>query len=173
MLKFTLESGEVEVLLTTLLDQQKYRSAEFYEVYGWRWRDETYDDRSRNIFEVERFSGQSEASIQQDFYGVVFLASLESILSKEVEETLQAVAVTRKNTIVPQVNHAVSYVALIERVGSLLADQSKSVPTVLRELEHLFRQNPSRHRAGRKYPREVLTHARKLKFYRYSKRIIA
>jgi len=44
-LKFTLPTGETEVLLTTLCDQRRYPTAEFYQVYGWRWGNETYYDR--------------------------------------------------------------------------------------------------------------------------------
>jgi hypothetical protein len=179
LLKFELHSGEVEVLLTTLLDQEKYPRQEFYPVYGSRWGDETYYDRIKNVFEVERFSGQSEEAIKQDYYGVIFLASLESVLSKEVEEEMKksvevkATEEGKKMQSELQVNHAVSYVALVERVGSLLSDEKKSIEEVLEELEYLFRQNPTRKREGRKYPREVLSHARKLQYYRYKKRIIA
>lgn len=173
LVKFRLASGEEEVLLTTLCDQQKYKRREIFEVYGWRWRDETYYDRVKNIFEVERFSGQTETSIKQDFYGVIFLANLESVLSKETEARMQEAAEGRENKTVPLVNHAVSYVALVGRVGTLLADPNKTVEETLRELKHLFRRNPTRHRKGRKYERETLTHARKLRYHRYSKRVIA
>ena len=173
LLKFRLESGEEEVLLTTLCDQKKYKRREIYQVYGWRWRDETYYDRVKNIFEVERFSGHTETSIKQDFYGVIFLANLESVLSRETETRMQEAAQERENETVPQVNHAVSYVALVGRVGSLLADPKKSAVETLRELKHLFRTNPTRHRKERKYKRETLTHARKLRYHRYSKRVIA
>src|SRR5205085_8348942 len=74
LLKFTLATGETEVLVTTLCDQQRYPRAEFYQVYGWRWQQETYYDRLKNIFECERFSGLSPHAIAQDFYGVIFLA---------------------------------------------------------------------------------------------------
>jgi hypothetical protein len=179
LVKFELASGEQEVLLTTLLDREKYPREEFYQVYGSRWGDETYYDRIKNVFEVERVSGQSEEAIKQDYYGVIFLASLESVLSKEVEEEMkesgerQRCEQEAKAKAELQVNHAVSYVALVERVGSLLADEEKSLEEVMKELEYLFRQNATRKRKGRKYPREVLSHARKLQYYRYKKRIIA
>jgi hypothetical protein len=178
LMKFELESGEQEVLLTTLLDLESYRREEFYQVYGSRWGDETYYDRIKNVFELERFSGQSEEAIKQDFYGVLFLASLESVLSKEVEQEMKEVVekASPEEEVVgseSQVNHAVSYVALVERVGNLLADEKTSIEEVMKELEYLFRQNPTRKRKGRKYPREVISHARKLQYYRYKKRIIA
>jgi hypothetical protein len=83
-----LATGEVEVVGTDLLDAQTYPAAEFKEVYGWRWRHEPYHDRIKNIFEVERFSGSSVQTIEQDFFGVIFLATLESILSKPAQAQL-------------------------------------------------------------------------------------
>ncbi|MCA1617067.1 MAG: IS4 family transposase [Acidobacteria bacterium] len=173
LLKFKLESGEDEVLLTTLCDQKKYPSKEFFKVYGFRWRDETFYDRIKNIFELERFSGLSEESIKQDFYGVIFLASLESVLSRETEIGMQEAAAERETKTVPQVNHAISYVALVGQVASLLADPTAAVEETLRELKHLFRTNPTRVRKGRKYERKKPTHARKLRYHRYTKRVLA
>jgi hypothetical protein len=173
LLKFKLETGEEEVLLTTLCDQKKYPRQEFYEVYGWRWGDETYYDRLKNIFELERFSGNCEESIKQEFYGVIFLATLESVLSQETESALQTAAVERQTKTVPQVNHAVSYVALSAEVANLLGNRTQSVPDILRELRHLFRQNPTRQRNGRKYPREKPSAAIQLRYHRYRKRVLA
>ncbi len=173
MLKFKLKSGEEEVLLTTLCDQKKYRRTEFYKVYGWRWRDETFYDRIKNIFEMERFSGLSEESIKQDFHGVIFLATLESVLSQETETAMQEAAVERETKTVPQVNHAISYVALVAEVAKLLLDSEISVKETLQELKHLFRQNPTRVRKGRKYERKKVSHARKLRYHRYTKRVLA
>ena len=173
LLKFKLESGEEEVLLTTLGDQKKYPRKEFYEVYGWRWGDETYYDRLKNIFEVERFSGLSEESIKQDFYGVIFLATLESVLSQETESEMQAMARERETKTLPQVNHAISYVALVEEVAKLLLDPTSSVKEILRELKHLFRTNPTRVRKGRKYERKKASHATKLRYQQYRKRVMA
>lgn len=173
LLKFTLETGETEVLLTTLCDRRRYPTPEFYTLYGWRWGDETYYDRIKNIFELERFSGLSATAIKQDFYGVIFLATLESVLSKKAECELSKEAEARNCRNTPRVNRAVSYVSLVDRTVELLADPCRSPDQVLEELHHLFRTNPTRHRAGRKFDRPKLTHARKLRFHRYSKRIIA
>ena len=107
LIKVVLASGEVEVLGTDLLDAQTYPAAEFKAVYGWRWQHETYHDRIKNIFEVERFSGKSVQAIKQDFYGVVFLATLESILSKPAQAVLTTQGEVRECRYAPQVNRAV------------------------------------------------------------------
>ncbi len=173
LLKFRLKTGEEEVVLTTLCDQKRYPRREFYKVYGIRWNNETYFDRIKNIFDLERFSGQTESSIKQDFYGVIFLANLESVLTKDVETKMQEAAQERENKTMPQVNHAISYVALVSRVAVLLGEENKSVEETLEELKHLFWTNPTRQRKGRKQAREKPTHARQVRHYRYSKRIIA
>jgi hypothetical protein len=173
LIKVVLDKGEVEVLGTTLLDQKGYPRAEFKEVYGWRWGEETYFDRVKNIFELERFSGTTLTAIEQDFYGVIFLASLESVLTKPAQAALATQSQHRACQTVAQVNRAVSYVALVDRVAELLADPHRSPEAVWAELHHLFQTNPTRQRTGRRVERPKLTHARKLWFQRYVKRLIA
>lgn len=173
LLRVELENGVTEVLLTTLLDTQRYPAAEFKAVYGWRWNEETCFDRLKNIFEVERFSGTTVRAIKQDFYGVLFLASLESVLSRRAEEGLSERSTARRNESQARVNHAVSYVALVERVVGLLLGET-SGEQVLEELQHLFGRSPTRVRAGRQYERrKALRYAHKLRFHKYAKKLIA
>lgn len=173
LLKFTLPTGETEVLLTTLCDQRQYPRKEFYTVYGWRWSDETYYDRIKNIFEVERFSGASEQVIRQDFFGVIFLSTLESVLSKSAQQVLSERDEARKTKTQAKVNRAVSYVSLVDEAVGLLLDERVHTEDVLERLRQLFQKNPTRHRAGRKYDRRKLKHSRKLRYHRYRKRLLA
>jgi hypothetical protein len=155
LIRVVLPNGETEVLLTTLLDTPAYPAAEFKQVYGWRWREETFFNRFKNIFEVERFSGTSVAAIAQDVHGVLLLANLERVLCQSEEAVLQTQAAARQTKTVPQVNHAVSYVALVERVVPLLTSGQPHAE-VLAELHHLFRTNPTRLRPDRHVPRSPL-----------------
>lgn len=173
LLKFTLPTGETEVLLTTLCDRQKYPRKEFYTVYGWRWGDETYYDRIKNIFEVERFSGATEQVIRQDFFGVIFLSTLESVLAKRAQEVLSQRDKARATETQGKVNRAVSYVSLVDEAVGLLLDERVHIEDALDRLYQLFQKNPTRHRAGRKYERLKLKHSRKLRYHRYKKRLLA
>ena len=173
LIRVKLDDGTQEVLVTTLLDKKAYPALEFKQVYGWRWREETYFDRIKNIFEVERFSGESVIAIKQDFYGVIFLASLESVLSNSDEEELKEEGERRGTETVPRVNQAVSYVALVDRVVELLVGQ-KEVEEVLKELHHLFKKNPTRARPGRHKERnKQLRYAYRLRFHKYVKKLLA
>jgi len=171
LLKFTLPTGETEILLTTLCDQQLYRREEFYQVYGWRWNQETYYDRIKNIFELERFSGQSKLVIEQDFYGILFLATLESTLAQSAQTALTASAQTRPAKAQPQINRAVSYVSLLDHTVELLADPQRSLEEVVDQLHRLFQTNPKYNAPGRKFDRPTRSPSRSLRDQRYRKRI--
>jgi Transposase DDE domain len=173
LLKVVLANGEVEVLGTDLLDPQTYPAAEFKVVYGWRWNHETYHDRLKNIFEVERFSGKSVHTIKQDFYGVIFLATLESILSKPAQAALTAQGAARECRYAPQVNRAVSYVTVLEHVVQLLGDTRHSAASTLAAIERLLSTTPTRQRPGRQFPRHKRSAAHRLRFAKYGKRILA
>jgi hypothetical protein len=173
LLKVQLPSGEVEVLGTDLLDARRYPAAEFKGVYGWRWNHETYHDRIKNIFEVERFSGKSVHTIKQDFYGVIFLATLESILSKPAQAELSAQGEARACRTAPQVNRAVSYVTVLEHIVQLLGDPHHSPASTLAAIERLLLTSPTRQRPGRHFPRLKRSAAFRLRFAKYGKRIVA
>lgn len=173
LLKVVLASGEVEVLGTDLLDAQTYPAAEFKVVYGWRWQHETYHDRLKNIFEIERFSGHRVQAITQDFYGVIFLATLESILSKPAQAELTAQGAARECRYAPQVNRAVSYVTILEHIVQLLADARRSPASTLAAIERLLLTTPTRQRPGRQVPRRKRSTAHRLRFAKYGKRVVA
>jgi len=171
LVRVILEDGQTEVLATTLLAKQRYRVEEFKQVYNWRWREEVFFDRIKNIFEVERFSGKSVEAIKQDVYGVLFLASLESVLSKPEAKRLKEESAKASNQSQTQVNRAVSYVAMVDRVVELLMGK-RDIEEVLKEMHHLFGINPTRVRAGRKVERKKgLRYAYKLRFHKYLKKL--
>lgn len=171
LLKFTLPTGATEVLVTTLCDPQRYPRAEFYQVYGWRWGQETYYDRLKNIFELERFSGRLPLTIQQDFYGVLFLATLESTLAQSAQSALTARTQTRAAQAQPQINRAVSYVSLLDHTVALLADPQRPLEQVVEELHQLLQTNPKYNAPGRKFDRPARSPSRSLRHQRYRKRL--
>jgi Transposase DDE domain len=173
LIKVGLPTGQLEVLATSFLDSQAYPHAELQRVYGLRWGVETYYDRLKNIFEIERFSGRSVLSLEQDFYGVIFLATLESVLSKEAEAELAQASAVTPCKYEARVNRTVSYLALVDHTVALLLDPHGTIEETLATLHHLFKTNPTRYRPGRQFPRKVRSHARQVWFLRYARRLIA
>jgi hypothetical protein len=122
---------------------------------------------------VERFSGKSVQAIKQDFYGVIFLATLESILSKPAQAELTAQGAARACRPAPQVNRAVSYVTVLEHIVQLLGDPHRSPASTLAAIERLLLTSPTRQRPGRHFPRHKRSAAFRLRFAKYGKRIVA
>ena len=172
LVRVWLSSGEVEVLLTTLCDARAYPAAEFKTVYGERWGEETYFDRYKNIFEVERCSGTSVAVVEQDVHGVFFLMTLESILTKPEQAALAQQGQDRQTKFVPHVNRAESYVALLDRVVVLLLSP-QAEEQVLAELHHLFGKNPTLQRPGRQFIRAPGNYSKIVRYLKYRKKVRA
>ena len=171
LVKVTLSSGETEVLATNLLGGEQATAEALKELYGQRWGIETFYDRVKNVYEVERISGRSVEAIEQDVYGVVFLATLESIVSKEAEQELAEVSEHRGHQYAKQVNHAVSYSAMVEKAVALLCDERVQIEDVYDRLRAMFRKNPTSVRPGRSYPRTEATPSARIRHHRFRKRI--
>jgi hypothetical protein len=173
LVKIDLADGEVEVLATSLLDAKAVPAAALKTLYGWRWGIETYYDRLKNIFEVERFSGRTVRSIEQDFFGVIFLTTLESVLSKPADAELAQESAAAQRKHVAQVNHAVSYLALVDHTVALLLEPPGTVEDTLATLPFLFKTTPTLRRPGRRFPRHRRSGYRRAWFYRYVVRTVA
>jgi hypothetical protein len=169
LVKVPLETGETEVLGTDLLDSERYGADSLKQVYGWRWGVETYWDRVKNSLEMERWSGLSPLTVEQDFYSLVFLASLESVLSSAVQAEMDQAAQTGRS-VPQQVNHSVSCGELLDAVVGLLLDKGQSARHVLEQLHALMRTAPVPKRPGRRFPRLKPSLRQVIWYLRYQKR---
>lgn len=133
-----LSTGEYEVLVTDLLNEECYPTADFLVLYGMRWGIESFFGIMKTRLELENFTGESAESVRQDFYATVFLTGLETILTADAQEHLDA-----KKTKYPQsVNCAVSFNAIKNNaLDLLLSDEDSSVITD--KLTRLFLTNPT------------------------------
>jgi hypothetical protein len=116
-----LPDGKLEVLVTSLIDEQTYPTEEFLEVYHWRWCHETYYLMLKSRLDLENWSGLTLESVQQDLQAAVLVANLENLLSQEAQEQLSAGDRQRQYPL--RVDKAVSYHAL--------------------KVRHIFKQAPS------------------------------
>ena len=147
-----LSTGELEVLVTTLLDEARYPTAEFGALYHARWGHETYYGLLKGRLALENWSGKTEVAIRQDVQAAVFLSNLESVLTRPAQAELELQTATRQTEPV-QVNHAVCLHALKTRLIALLAG-SQPAARVVCELQRWFRANPVSCRPERKVPRK-------------------
>ena len=164
-----LSTGELEVLATSLLDGQRYPTAEFAMVYHWRWGIETYYGRLKGRLDLEHWSGKTEESIRQDFHATVFLSNLESVLCQTAQEELTQKTAHRSQP--AQINRAVSLHAIKSKIIELLAG-TLPVERALRRVQRLFKANPVSVRPDRKVPRKKTQSGQAYHYQRNVKKVV-
>jgi len=73
--------GGVEVLITNLMDSDKYDAGLFKSLYHLRWGIEENYKRLKQWVEIENFSGKSALSVQQDFYAKIVASNLTALMA--------------------------------------------------------------------------------------------
>lgn len=135
LLRVDLPGGEVEVLITTLLNSQKYPAKMFKELYFLRWGIETFYDELKNKLKVEHFTGYSPVSIQQDFFCAIFISNLQSVIVNDLADELAIQNQGKQYDY--KVNANLSYGFLKNRILELLYEQAP-LDKIFQELEALF-----------------------------------
>ena len=87
-IRVELDTGETEILITSLLDQKKYPSTLFKELYFHRWPIEEDYKTMKYRLELGNFSGKTIESIYQDFHAKVFSKNLTTVLSIPAKEII-------------------------------------------------------------------------------------
>ncbi len=86
--KVLLETGEIEYLLSSLLDKEKYSQQALKSLYNKRWKiEEQYKDIKYAI-SMENFSGKSYEFVKQDFYAKILSYNLSMMLYKDESEKI-------------------------------------------------------------------------------------
>ena len=147
--KVILDTGEVEVLATTLLDKEKYPREIFKDLYFKRWGIETNYDHLKSNIRVEEFTGLSEIAIRQDFYVSAFINNLQSIISLDSKEEMDKE--NRGREYEYKINRNLSLGYMKDRIIEILTSDN---PRYYEELKELFKMNPNPIRKGRKNPRK-------------------
>lgn len=81
LLRVELPTGETEVLVTSLLDQDRFPYNIFKELYLQRWPVEVDYNFMKSRLEVENWTGTSVEAVYQDFHATIFTKNLAAILA--------------------------------------------------------------------------------------------
>ncbi len=169
LVRVMLETGEMEVLLTSLLDEVEHPTADFKQLYFLRWGAETFYDLLKNRLQLEHFTGKTVESVKQDFFAAIYLSGLETLLIGRAQARLQARSEFSKHPL--QVNHASSFNALKHHVVALLTQPDLDEQALLDKLTRLFQQKPTAVRKQRAVPRPKRSIAKALRFHKCTKKV--
>lgn len=88
LVRVELKTGEVEVLMTSLLDATTYPAAVFGELYHQRWGIEEGYKALKCRAEIENFTGKSVHSVMQDFHAKIVTTNLTALLADQAQREL-------------------------------------------------------------------------------------
>jgi len=163
-----LETGETEVLVTSLCDESLYVPEDFGELYNIRWNVETFYGTIKGRLCLENFTGKTVESVRQDFYSAVFISGLESVLIGKAREKLAVK--NNKNKYHQTVNKAVSFNAIKNHIPDLF-HKKQETEILLDKLTRLFMTGAVCKRKKRKFPRKKRPRA-SLNYHKRLKKIV-
>lgn len=167
--KIILNSGEVEVLVTSLLDQAKYSVSDFAWLYGKRWGVETSFMRFKRQLDVECFSSKKVFNIKQDINAAIFLMVFEAILNKaqDIDMTFQSINSHRKLEYC--VNKAGAFAMISDYLVGFFIEDKHYLGDRLDAYQQKIRLYKSPIRPSRKFPRDKKTSWQRLHFFEFER----
>ena len=88
VIKFELDSGEIEMLITNITDKRLGKKA-FKKLYFMRWPIETKYGVIKKKRQLENFSAKSVEGVQQEFFASMYLANFVASAAFDVQSDIQ------------------------------------------------------------------------------------
>jgi hypothetical protein len=150
LLRIELDSGEIEVLITSLTNFERYPHGFFKELYHKRWPVEEDYKAMKCWLQLENFSGKTVLSVYQDFYAKIFYKNLASVISYPVQRRLDRKGIKKKHR--HQVNFAQTLSNMKGCIALLFQRPKDRIESIVKDLQELIETEPIR--PGRKFPRK-------------------
>lgn len=147
-IKVFLDNGDIEYLVTSLTDEDRFPTEIFKELYHKRWGIEVNYDHLKSNLRLEDWTGKTPQAIKQDFYANMLIVNIQMLIAGDAQLELDKEKKGRK--LKYKVNKNLSLGYLKDRVVDILTSNN---PKYYEELRELFKIEPVSIRKGRKFPR--------------------
>lgn len=153
LLRIELDTGETEILITSLLNGISYPHREFSDLYHSRWPVEEDYKAIKRRAEVENFSGKSVLSVYQDFHAKIFSKNLTAAISYPLKSRIKQKYGHRKYDY--QLNFTQALSRMKDTVVLLFSEPLSLIENHIERLHQLFLTLVEAVRPGRKFPRKA------------------
>ncbi len=151
LIRIELDSGEVEVLITSLTDEQQYPHRIFAELYHDRWPVEEDYKVMKTRIEIGNFSGESVLSVYQDFHAKVLAKNLTFVIAFPAQE------VVRKQSQEKKYEYQINFTQAVSKSKDtviLLFERSQEIALhIIKQLHDVFISTIEPIRPDRKFKR--------------------
>ena len=124
--------GEVEVLITDLMDEAAYDVGQFKRLYHLRWGLEEHYKRLKQWVEIENFSGKSALSVKQDFHAKILSTNLTAFMVLAAQKNVDSKTQTHRHRY--KVNFAQALSKMKHTVVKLIYRLTPDVSNLLKQI---------------------------------------
>lgn len=152
LIRVELDTGEIEVLITSLTNEEKFPYEIFMDLYHKRWPVEVDYLFMKQRIEIGNFSGKSVLSVYQDFHSKVLAKNLTWILASPAQDAVEKEKNGKKLEYQLNMTQAISK---SKDTLFLLFERPREIITqLLKDLYAIFMAATEPIRPGRKFKRK-------------------
>jgi hypothetical protein len=163
VIKFMLDSGEEEVLITNITDRRLGKNA-FKKLYFMRWPIETSYNIAKSKLNIECFTARTVIGIEQDFFATMYLINIAAAakIDAQNEITTQRADKDNKHDYKANTNDLIAtlkdhlILALIEDDNKLRSEKVQEVLDII--IKSIIPIRPDRSVPRNPHPRDVRFH---------------
>lgn len=159
LIKVELDTGETEILITSLIDESGYPQNLFSDLYHKRWPVEEDYKTIKCRIHIENFSGKSALSVYQDFHAKIFSKNLTTIIVNSTKDDIKKLSEQRLCDY--QINFTQALSKMKNTIVLLFIRSSEHMQRLVTKLQTIFIQTTERVRPGRKYIHKLKSNRKK------------
>lgn len=118
------------IIGTTLIDQQRYHSATFSDLYHSRWGIEELYKISKELIDVEDFHAKTERGVKQELYAHFVIITLGKIFLNQTNDALLLGMASDKSEKI-KTNQKNCFITIARNLEALFLDQANRVKEVI------------------------------------------
>lgn len=163
LIRVELDSGETEILVTSLTDGEMYPHVLFSDLYHLRWPIEEDYKVLKYRIEIENFSGKTKHSVYQDFHAKLFSKNFSAVVGNTTKDDITEKS---KNYKYPhKLNFTQALARMKDTIVLLFHRPKEKIVVIIEKIRKIFIQTTEAVRPNRKFPRR---HRVKQKRFHYA-----
>lgn len=162
LIRVELDTGESELLITSLTDKEKYLYDLFAELCHLGWPVEKDYKTLKYRLQVENFSGKSVPPVYQDFHAKILSKNFSAVVASTTRKEIEKKGMRCKYP--QQINFTQALSKMKNTIVSLFNRPFQLLEFIISKIQKIFIQTTESVRTGRKFPRN---HKVKQKHFHY------
>ncbi len=151
LIRIELESGETEVLITSLTDAKQFPYELFSDLYHLRWPIEEDYKALKYRVQIENWSGKTVHSVYQDFHAKCFSKNLTAVIATTTKDDIVKKSSALKH--IHQINFAQALSQMKNTIVLLFNRSTEKIAMLVEKVRKIFIQTTESVRPNRKFPR--------------------